>query len=366
MEQIRSKLAIILLLILLLVIFIPSASSKYTTTYSIDLILKTVLPEGKLFWTDKTGNSFSSSSLDVIELSFATDSAFDSAGYYMFIAKGGNGADGLSVGGYGGIVAAIFEYEPKTSEKLKIALGTSGSTDGSYGCNVLDSTSTLGVLRGGEGSTSISPGGGGTLLLLGDDKLLLLAGAGGGGGSPSDSSDCSGGSGGGNIITFGTAVTTTRVASGICYPGRAGYSSGMHSVVNGGIPGGEKGLSLEEKKYPEEGIIFWDDFTEGHGGEGCDEYLGLTGSGGAGYTGGGGGINRSNGGGSSFIANDNGFIRNATLDEYTAAMTELISKDETLSDLVDLGTDGRLYDKGTTTLSPITFVGIYYMGTSVS
>ncbi len=358
MSQIKAKLCAIILLLLSVIMLIPAASSKYVRSYPIDLTLKTVLSYSRLFWTDKTG-----SEPNLVTLANGDDDSPTQAGYYMIIAKGGNGGDSAGTGGYGGVVAAIFEYDPSSDGPIKIALGTSASSS-SCGYNALDSDSdsALGVFRGGACSDAEVFGGAATAVYIGDTygfydlSYLALIAAGGGGGDPTES--YAGGAGGSNVLSTGANTYDDDWEDFVYFYGQdglgdnAGYG-GRHQADNDSLAG---------EQY--EGGLYC-----GNGGplENGSAYI----CGGAGFVGGYACDSGGAGGGSSVISRNCGYYGNATSAEFIAKMSELLSSAGNSVDGVPwpsgvtMNSSGYLCNSNGT-YSDISFVGIYYMGTSLS
>lgn len=372
MSQIRAKLGMVFCLLLVVITFIPSASSKYVKSYPIDLSLKTVLAQGKLYWTDKAGEM-----PDVYTFPSAEDKANFQDGYYMIIAKGGNGADSNGhPGGYGGVVSSIISYNPSSGNSIVIALGSSAD-EKTCGYNALDTyameTTQNAVLRGGSYSNAFA-GGAGTTVFVGVGynwgNLLLLAGGGGAGnyqGSNSTTS-FSGGAGGGNVVnaTNSSNVTLADIKF-YCYSGQTG------AAQYGGYGGRDQSIAKYYNTSYGAGESMWSPIGGGNGGPVSDS--GFLCCGGAGYYGG-----TANdtygaaGGGSSLISRNSGlgYQQNADFSNYITAMKNLIAGDDDgiASKVVLNESNGMLYVKGsdgnsTGKLSNISFVGIYYMGTTL-
>ncbi len=394
-KHFNDKIGVFILLVAMMIVFIPSTSSKYVKEYSLNYKLSTKLAQFRIIWTDQTGSNAPSS-----QLVSKGDIGFTADGYYLIVAKGGNGASVVGPddveynGGYGGIVGGIFRINP-ANVTLEVALGTSaaGTTAG---------TNSKGCLLGGNSSSAASVGGStgggaGTMLLVKNDSCngssednqaavnkLVLLGAGGGGTGALAKIDYSydtfgfiGGAGGSNFINATTKDNVTLAVSsfdeyygndgdGSAYGAAGTYDTALYVANNKLRTGTCLGLGL----------------TMGNGG--IDNESPNLGAGGGGGFGAGAAANTFAGGagGGSSAINTTSSITNIeyqssysasrVLELYKEKMAEIMSLDTTvnssgkkLSDLCVLGNEGYLYRKDDATkYSDISFVAIYYLGST--
>ena len=227
MNSIRTKFGLICILLLSVVMLIPSANSKYVSRYMTSLTLSTKKPYFNLWHSDtkgvripEVGSAEASGAATVangiITISKATDDQLVD-GYYLLIAKGGNGGRGLNTetntyvdGGYGGIMCGVIYFKPESeSQSLIVYLGNGGGDatketrwiediDGNGSWETYDGAFLAGrnafirnngntfPASGGQGTTynlSGAGGGAGTWVFLNSNSYantLMIAGGGGG------------------------------------------------------------------------------------------------------------------------------------------------------------------------------------------
>lgn len=391
-KRFNDKFVVFVLLTAMMVVFIPSTSSKYVKEYFLAYNLSTKLAQFRLIWTDQTG-----SNAPAVQTISNGDDGFSAEGYYLIVAKGGNGDSILGFdkkeykGGYGGIVGGIFKINP-ANVTFEVALGTSasGKTAGvnSKGCLLGGKSNAYAEVGGSTG------GGAGTMLLVQNDrynstspnadtamvnKLVLLAAGGGGTGALTKADNeytanaFVGGAGGSNFLKATTQNSLNlSVSSFYEYYGNAGDGTDkgaagirVNAVGTGnasGIPGTKMGVGFTG------GCGGTDDLGAGGGGGFGGGFAANTYAGGA-------------GGGSSAINTTSSITNVAYQSSYSAArileiykekMAEMISLDtntnssgQRISDLCVMGDEGYLYNKNdTNTYSDISFVAIYYLGTT--
>ena len=384
-KQFNDKLVVFILLTAMMIVFIPSTSSKYVKEYPVDFTLSTKLAQFQLIWTDQTG-----SNAPEAKTISKGDIGFSSEGYYLLVAKGGNGgttttgAGNVYHGGYGGIVSGVFYMNPGDNDILEVTLGTSANRTVA-GENVEygpDGGDCYVETYGGP-----SAGGAGTILRLknsgysGDaiNQLILLASGGGGAAGYSAATSTEGfegGAGGSNFISSTSSANIT-------------LSSTTFAEYLGNNGAGESGAggSYNSQKYVSgsayKGAILSVDLSGGYGFGTTTQFSGGAGGGG-GFAGGcvAGAHYRGGAGGGSSAINTTSSITNVVyqssysaariLEIYKEKMAEMISLDtntnssgQRISDLCVLGSEGYLYNKSDTSIySDISFVAIYYLGTT--
>lgn len=346
MSQIKTKLGFIVILLLSVVMIVPSASSKYIKHYRSIIRLESEVASYNLWWNYGHGSTVSASNMGVadatasssigsdgiITINSTTVPTLKSAGYYMLIAKGGNGGRGVdkttgtytsnATCGYGGVVCGIYYLDPATTT-LKVCLGNNGADAiTSYSSAAVASSFGRSAFKWvGQEDTTFYPGDGGTgggISALGmsggggggttwvfansTDILspLMIAGGGGASGSSTDGATGmgAGGGAGSNVLWGGTTAAASSKLSGTVYAGLSGagaFNPTGGSNSGGGDNGGGQGIA--GKGYTTTGWV-----CPGLGGNAAqsDKYVG--GGGGGGYAGGGGGDTGGGGGGASFIS----------------------------------------------------------------
>ncbi len=396
-KQFNDKLVVFILLTAMMIVFIPSTSSKYVKEYPVDFTLSTKLAQFQLIWTDQTG-----SNAPEAKTISKGDIGFSSEGYYLLVAKGGNGSAAYTSSGvafnsgYGGIIGGVFKLNPE-NVTFEVALGVSGDGN-TAGVNALNSGG-MGGASSALPSTYVGgafAGGGATMLLVVNDynttsssgptgyealnRLLLIAGGGGGSATYSEG-QYNGGAGGSNFINATSGQSRSVLASQFEeYIGSAGvgdYAAGT---------AGDYSLSSDTiKSTNNRGSRLYKWLTHGQGVGYGTSYGGscLGGGGGGGFAGGGVGTayGGGGGGGSSAINTTSSITKVEYQSSYSAArileiykekMAEMISLDtntnssgQRISDLCVLGSEGYLYNKSDTSIySDISFVAIYYLGTT--
>lgn len=432
MKSIKTKFGFIYILLLTVVILIPSTSSKYVQKFMTSVTVNTVLPYHNIWWSDSVGGvtdmalngatgvyamdvGVASGSItlsnNAILISSVTDPDLKADGYYLIIAKGGNGGRGFEMenqepvffnGGYGGIVAGVINFKPTQGDQLFVYLGTTGkdaechkkTTSGvtnRYGRNLHPNTLAGGATRSaGVFSSSDSSvvgssrpiyyfynsgSGAGTMVFLNgtssSDNLLMVAGGGGGSSIKvfSDGSAGMGGKGGSNVVFYdGTNLSEAHnyeghnlILNGNLYWGCDGTGSNYGA---GGLMGDRSANgSLLQKTFMS------------NTGEGGDTSL-LGGAGGGGYIGGLAGTGTKDdsgggGGGASFISSAvNVTCKEASQENYKTCMQYLLNKyfydANTNEPTFEVRSDGAVVYSGTDELERYSFFCLYYLGTSIS
>lgn len=437
MKSIRAKFGFICVLLLTVVMLIPSTASKYVTQFMTTITVNTVLPYHNIWWSDSVGSVTSVAlngntgttamnvgvasgsitlSNNAILISKATDPDLQADGYYLLIAKGGNGGRGFEMvntnpvyfnGGYGGIVAGVINFKPSQGDQLFVYLGTTGKdaecqkqtnvgVSNRAGKNLHSKSFAKGSTRDAgvfstkdssvTGSTNTlyyfynSGSGGGTLVFLNGtttaDNLLMVAGGGGSSAMKlwSDGTAGMGGNGGSNVISYPTVglpeahhyENNSLIINGDIFWGRDGGGSNYGvggSITSDGYAAGSGSMILKG-------------FYDG-GGEGGSATI-LGGAGGGGYSGGAGGTSSTSkehsgggGGGASFVSSNlNITCDEASQENYITCMQYLLDKyfyDATTHDpSFQVNTDGTATYAGTDELERFSYFCLYYLGPSLS
>lgn len=253
---------------------IPSTNAKYAKSEVYRLRVKTniyVAPTGPVICKkDKSSSPTDRRS----SIEYTTEEE----GYYVIIAKGGDGAEQMEVkssifgnaspagnGGVGGLI--VSKVHLGAGEKIISYVGCAGSDGtvrGSYrGSGGAAGNNALGVASGGAGgdrsaTTSAVSGGGGaaTLVLYGNnakntmDNVMIIAGGGGsggsydtGGGSTYDHGEGVGGKGGSNYGSNGLPTPQILANYGLVYAGTNGGGNkyGIAGSLSAGSGSGAKG-----------------------------------------------------------------------------------------------------------------------------
>jgi len=343
MEDVRKPKIIHYLLVAVIlvtaVVSIPSTTAKYSTQKNYRINIETKLAYRYILKQNKMSDGPGKSTA-------AVSYTAEESGYYVFIAKGGNGAAGMcaeadnsnpllySNSSTGGLVYGCI-YLNK-NDVLKTSVGSSAS-DPYRKRNTVTSTSGRNSLNGtsasvggngsyykgpiGTGTKNSSGSGGGATIITKGNSLIAVAGGGGGGGASDpgltiffDWAVADGGKGGnGGSVTNPASNKDTSHSGYIVYYGFAGEPSD-----NGGS-GGQKSSVLTYSNNR---------WTGGNGGSGNNNSFGA--GGGGGYAGGSGGSGTGagkgaggGGGGSSYIVrtlnnNDTLGLKNTELSKVYA------------------------------------------------
>lgn len=247
-----SKILIVLLLTIALTMSIPSSFAKYTQSKSYDITL-----------TKKIYDLFVKSTSPAESVSVKTYTV-PVTGYYIIVAKGGDGGSGHEnrgqIPGTGGTISAKV-YLTKGQE-IKAYVGSAGQSG--YNHQNWSGTGVIGApafpTNGGKNSSlkaaggngvgcGGSPGGGGAASIVKIDDMDIIIAAGGGGagdigGANGTPISCGSGGNGGSNTTGGTPITGGTVFYGVdgsCpqnkKPSNAIKTQGKAGTTSGGAGG---------------------------------------------------------------------------------------------------------------------------------
>ena len=367
------------LVLSLAVLCVPGSYAKYATTNK--LVVSVKMAEVKKFF-NTTSTSTLNSHMDSATAPAAQNFTIEKSGYYVIVAKGGNGAFGYKnlsrsreyyAGGTGGTVYGV--YYLNQNDVIKAYPGGYGVSAGEVQSTLRVGNGGLNALsdsrfKGGKGSKDVvssgsladlfsaamASGGGGaaTLVFLNgtsDSNTIMIAGGGGASGSW-DSTSLLGtvasgiGGNGGSIGNTNTPVSTP--VAGTVYQGSNGTGAkfegkytndwwtqtktktiityGTGGYITGGTPGYSDYITFTVSSVLYAAADAGGAYNNGCGGN-CNDFGG---GGGGGYCGGGGGAGTSikhadggGGGGSSFRATT---VNGKTVKDFTGNLSDVINK----------------------------------------